>query len=196
MGLLDQIMGGGGGPQRQPGFGSTVAAGAVLALLVKAIRDHQAGQGPGERRSFDPNAAAGQGAGAPAPSGGGILSALAPGGLGALAGLAGSGGLGSLLGGLGGSGALGALISRFEQAGYGPQVSSWVGSGPNAPIQPNQVGEALGEGAVGELQQKTGLPRESLLSELAHVLPAAISQATPNGHAPNDAELHQAAGGR
>ena len=56
MGLLDGVigsMGGGGQPAQKPGLGSTVAAGVVLALLVKGVRSYQQshGQAPGETRS-------------------------------------------------------------------------------------------------------------------------------------------------
>ncbi|HSV03967.1 MAG TPA: YidB family protein [Phenylobacterium sp.] len=184
MGLLDSMLGG-GQPQRKPGIGDTVAAGVVLALLVKAIRQHQASQAaagqPG--RSFDPGAPNAQ----PQAASGGLL-----GGLGGL--LAGGGGLGGLLGGLGGAGALGALVSRFQQSGHGQQVGSWVGEGPNQPIAPHEVGQVLGDDTLNALQQKTGLSRQDLLSQLAHELPQAISAATPEGRVPqSDEELHAAA---
>jgi uncharacterized protein YidB (DUF937 family) len=184
MGLLDQMMGG-GHAQRRPGLGDTVAAGVVLALLVKAIRAHQAHQAsaPAQGRSFDPAAQAqAQGGGM---GGGGLL-----GGLGGLLG-GGGGGLGGLLGGLGGAGALGSLIGRFQQNGYGQQVQSWVSPGPNQSIAPEQVGQVLGEDTLNQLQQQTGLPRHELLAQIAHELPEAINQATPAGRAPSDDELHE-----
>lgn len=183
MGLLDGVLGGlGGQPQRQPGLGGTVAAGVILALLVKGVREYQASHGgaPGQGRSFDPQAQAG------APAGGGL------GGL--LGSLGGAGGLGGLLSGLGGAGALGALVDRFHQKGFGQQAGSWVGTDANQPIAPHEVGEVLGEDTLSQLQQRTGLSRENLLAELARELPQAISAATPQGRLPsNDAELHQVA---
>ncbi|MFC3069885.1 YidB family protein [Phenylobacterium soli] len=194
MGLLDQMMGAasGGHPERKPGLGSTVAAGVVLALLVKGVRQYQAshggvpGRAPTEGRTFDPGApaAAGQAGGA----GGGLLS-----GLGGILGGAG-GGLGGMIGSLGGAGALGALVSRFQQKGYGQQANSWVGSGQNATIAPHEVEDALGPEAVNALQQQTGLEKPQLLSELSRELPQAIHEATPQGRLPqDDDELHEAA---
>ena len=186
MGLLDSIVGGGGQAERRPGLGDTVAAGVVLALLVKAVRQwqatHEAPGAPG--RSFDPQA---QGAPAQPPQAAGGLGGM-------LGGLLGGGGLGGLLGGLGGAAALGALVSRFQQKGYGPQVASWIQEGQNAPIAPHQVGEALGPNVLEELEQKTGMSREQLLAELARELPQAINAATPEGRVPqSDEELHEAA---
>lgn len=204
MGLLDGMLGGamgGGRPRQGHGLGSTVAAGLVLALLVKGVRQYQASHPAGgvapPGRSFDPQAPqvpAGQ-ALMPDQGGGlgGILGSLT--GAGGLGGLLGGGGLGGLLGGLGGAGALGALISQFQQKGYGQQVNSWVSPGPNQPIAPHEVADALGEDTVQQLQQQTGLPRDALLQDLTHVLPEAVNEVTPQGRAPNDEELHQIATG-
>lgn len=192
MGLLDSILGGGGQPQRRPGMGDTLAAGVVLALLVKAVRQYQAshgGQAGASGRSFDPQA---QGQAQAPGSLGGMLGGLLGGG-----GTAGSGiggGLGSMLGGLGGAGALGSLVSQFQQKGLGEQVQSWIGSGQNQPIAPHQVESALGDQTVNALTQQTGMPRDQLLGELARELPQAIHEATPQGRLPqDDEELHAVA---
>jgi len=197
MGLLDQVLGGAGlGPQggaQRPGLGGTVAAGVVLALLVKAVRSYEASHGAmGQGRSFDPQAqsAGDRAAASPTAAQGGLGGIL--GGLGGMLG-GGGGGLGGLLGGLGGAGALGALINQFQQKGYGQQVNSWIGHGQNQPLAPTQVADALGDDTVQALQQQTGMPRESLLAELSHLLPQAISEATPQGRPPTDDELHQIA---
>jgi uncharacterized protein YidB (DUF937 family) len=183
MGLLDGVLGGGAQGGRQPGLGDTIAAGAVLALLVKAVRQYQANH-PG-------------GAGAP-PGAAAQPQPGSQGGAGGLGGLFGGmlsgGGLGGLLGSLGGAGALGALVNRFQQKGFGAQAGSWVGNGPNQPIAPHQVGDVLGDGALQELEARTGLPRDELLQELARELPQAISAATPNGRLPQDHELQQQLG--
>lgn len=189
MGILDQVLGGamGGGlgrgaAARKPGLGGTIAAGVILALLVKAARQ-QARPNPAEGRTFDPNVQH-----APAQGGGlgGIL-----GGLGGM--LGGGGGLGGILGGLGGAGALGQVVSHMQQRGYGNQVNSWVGPGHNEPIAPDQLADALGDDTVHELEQETGMPRQALLSELAQVLPQAVHEATPAGRLPADHELEQIA---
>lgn len=173
MGLLDGVIGnmtGAGRSARRPGMGSTVAAGVVLALLVKAIRNHQAGQAAGEGRSFDPQ-----------------------GSQGGLGGLLGGGGLGGLLGGLGGAGALGALVGRLQQKGLGAQVDSWVGPGRNEAVEPDQLAQALDESDLADLEQQTGMPRQALLAELAKTLPDAVNEATPQGHLPDEAELQRIA---
>lgn len=193
MGLLDGVLGnmvgGGARPRQGHSLGSTVAAGVILALLVKGVRQYQAthGQAPAPAgRSFDPQAQP-----APAPQGGGLGGIL-----GGLGGMLGGGGLGGLLGGLGGAGALGALISQFQQKGYGQQVNSWVSPGPNQAMAPHEIEDALGSETVQELQQQTGLDRQTLLADLTHVLPDAVNEATPHGRTPTDEELHQIAAGQ
>ena len=192
MGLLDGVIGSVGGTRR-PGLGSTIAAGAVLALLVKGVRSYQQSHPtPTEGRSFDPQAQAGQ-----VPAGqaqaGQVPAGQAPAGGGGLGGMLGGAGLGGVLASLGGAGALGALISQFQQKGLGSQVNSWVGQGANEPIAPEQVAHALGEDNINALQQQTGQPRETLLTELAQHLPDAVHELTPQGRLPSDGELHQIA---
>jgi uncharacterized protein YidB (DUF937 family) len=204
MGLLDGVMGSIGGDGRRPGLGSTVAAGAILALLVKGVRSYQQSHpAAGEGRSFDPGQVAqgqvteGQvvpGQIPPAQVTPAQAAAAGAGGLGGL--LGGAGGLGGLLSGLGGASALGALVGQFQQRGLGPQVSSWIGSGANQPVAPDQVAHALGEENIQALQQQTGTPREALLTELAQHLPDAVHQLTPQGRLPDDDELHQIAQGQ
>jgi len=151
---------------------------------VKGVRSYQKSHpAPSEGRSFDPGVPGGRPQAAPV--GGGEPA----GGLGGMLG----GGLGGLLSGLGGAGALGALVSHLQQKGLGPQVNSWIGTGHNQPVAPDQVANALGEDNLRQLEQQTGLPRQSLLSELSEHLPDAVNELTPQGRLPDDGELHQIA---
>jgi uncharacterized protein YidB (DUF937 family) len=96
-----------------------------------------------------------------------------------------------LLGQLVGSGAGGAaggglqsLIGQLESAGLGNVVNSWVGSGPNQPIAPEQLAQALPPEQVQSMAQQAGTTPEALLQMLAHALPHAVDHATPNGEVP------------
>ena len=51
---------------------------------------------------------------------------------------------GGLLGGLSG------LLQSFQQSGHGGIMNSWIGSGQNQPITPDQLHQALGPQAVDE----------------------------------------------
>ncbi|MGR4868553.1 YidB family protein [Variovorax sp. LARHSF232] len=136
----------------------------------------------------------------PGGAGGGLegLGALAGlGGLDALLGGSGGGGAGgvnaggSLAGALGGllandgqMGGLGGLVSKFEQAGMGDVIGSWVGNGANQQISPDQVQGALGNDAISGMASKLGINAQTLLPLLASVLPLLINQLTPQGKVP------------
>ncbi|HTQ80599.1 MAG TPA: YidB family protein [Thermoanaerobaculia bacterium] len=86
----------------------------------------------------------------------------------------------ALLGNQGSGGAAG-LVQLFEQQGLGHLVSSWIGTGQNLPISPQQVESVLGSGRLAELAQKAGIPPETASTVLASVLPNLIDRLTPTG---------------
>ncbi len=88
-------------------------------------------------------------------------------------------------------GGLSDLIGRLTAGGAAPQVNSWVGPGQNQPIQPGQLGGALGQQTLNELSQRTGISQQELLNQLALVLPQLINSLTPRGRVPTVAELDQ-----
>ena len=65
-----------------------------------------------------------------------------------------AGALGGLLANNGSLGGLGGLVSKFEQAGMGDVIGSWIGKGDNAPISGNQLGDVLGGDAISGIASK------------------------------------------
>ncbi|MGO4393605.1 YidB family protein [Variovorax sp. M-6] len=122
------------------------------------------------------------------PQGGGGLGDLgallggAGGSAGNLGGLAGA--LGGLLANNGEVGGLGGLVSKFEQAGMGDVIGSWVGKGDNAPISGGQLQDVLGSDAIAGIAQKLGINSATLLPMLAALLPTLIDHLTPKGQVP------------
>jgi len=104
------------------------------------------------------------------------------GGMGDLGGLAGA--LGGLLANNGSAGGLGGLVSKFEQAGMGDVIGSWIGKGENQPVSDGQLQDALGSDVVSGLAQKLGINTTTLLPMLATLLPMLIDRLTPRGEAP------------
>ena len=109
------------------------------------------------------------------------------------------GGQGGVLGNLGGllsgasagsvlSGGLGDLVERFKQNGQGQAADSWVKTGPNQQLGPDQLEQAIGPDVLNTLSQQTGLSREELLSRLTRELPAAVDKFTPDGRLPTEDE--------
>ena len=103
--------------------------------------------------------------------------------LGNLGGLLGGASAGSVL-----SGGLRDLIERFKQNGQGQAADSWVRTGPNQPLAPHQLEQAIGPDVLNTLSQQTGLSREELLSRLTRELPAAVDKFTPEGRLPTEDE--------
>lgn len=99
------------------------------------------------------------------------------------------GGLGGLLGGGANagsilSGGLGELLERFKQSGEGETAESWVKSGPNRPVAPEQLERAIGQDVIAKLVHETGLSRDELMSRLTRNLPDAVDRYTPDGRLP------------
>jgi len=116
-------------------------------------------------------------------TGGGSQGSQGGGALGNLGGLLSGASVGSVL-----SGGLRDLIERFKQNGQGTAVDSWVKTGPNQPVGPEQLQQAIGPDVLNTLSQQTGLSREELLSRLTRELPAAVDKFTPDGRLPNEDE--------
>ncbi len=96
----------------------------------------------------------------------------------------GGGGLGGLLGG-----GLSELLESFRQQGQGEVAESWVGTGPNKQIAPDQLEQAIGPDVLATLTQQTGLSREEILSRLSTTLPEAVDKFTPDGRLPDTTDL-------
>ena len=103
--------------------------------------------------------------------------------LGKLGGMLGGASAGSVL-----SGGLGQLIDRFRQSGHGQAADSWVSTGPNQELAPDQLERAIGPDVLSTLSEQTGLSREELLARLTRELPAAVDKFTPAGRLPTEEE--------
>ena len=94
------------------------------------------------------------------------------------------------VGGMGGMGAqgggLGDLVAGFQRAGLGHIADSWIGTGANHPVSPDQLRNVLGEDRVRDMADQTGMDQSSLLSQLAQHLPKAVDGMTPNGRLPDE----------
>lgn len=99
-----------------------------------------------------------------------------------------SGGLSSLLGGLLANnselGGLGGLAEKFNQAGMGDVIGSWIGKGENLPISAEQIASVLGSGPLGNIASQLGIDPAQASAQLSQLLPGLIDQLTPNGTLP------------
>ena len=76
------------------------------------------------------------------------------------------------------------IVNEFEKNGLGATVSSWVGTGPNQPISPNEVHKALGPDLLQQLSKKSGLSVQDLTQKLSQILPQTVDTLTPDGMVP------------
>lgn len=90
---------------------------------------------------------------------------------------------GGLLGGLGG------LLDKLRNGGLGEAADSWVGTGQNKPVQPGQLGSALGQQTISDLARRAGMSEQELLQQLSQVLPGVVDKMTPNGQVPNLSQI-------
>jgi uncharacterized protein YidB (DUF937 family) len=86
-------------------------------------------------------------------------------------------------------GGLDVLINQFRQNGLEDVINSWIGTGQNQPISPNELRQALGPNKVNDLSREAGAPQDDLLSQLSRYLPGVIDKLTPNGQIPSQSDL-------
>lgn len=81
-------------------------------------------------------------------------------------------------------GGLDGLLDRLSQAGHGDVADSWVSSGENRQLTPQQLERALDPDTIDELARRSGLSRDELLRQLSQHLPATVDRLTPQGRRP------------
>jgi uncharacterized protein YidB (DUF937 family) len=80
------------------------------------------------------------------------------------------------------------LKSKFQASGFGKKIDSWIGTGANEPITADEVKQGIGQDAIDEIAQATGMSSDDVAEELSRELPRAVDAATPTG------EITQTAG--
>lgn len=90
----------------------------------------------------------------------------------------------SLLSDNGQTGGLNGLVERFQEAGLGHIIGSWIGPGQNLPISGEQIRQALGNGSLEQISEETGLTQDETANHLSEMLPQLVDRLTPDGMAP------------
>ncbi|MBX9832813.1 MAG: YidB family protein, partial [Burkholderiaceae bacterium] len=81
-------------------------------------------------------------------------------------------------------GGLPGLMAKFQQAGLGNVISSWLSTGPNQAISGEQLSNVLGSGPLSQIASQLGVGPGAAAGQLAQVLPGLIDQLSPRGEAP------------
>ncbi|RZJ62103.1 MAG: DUF937 domain-containing protein [Acidovorax sp.] len=81
-------------------------------------------------------------------------------------------------------GGLPGLMAKFQQAGLGNVIASWLGSGPNQAISGEQLSQVLGSGPLSQIAAQLGVGSGAAAGQLAQVLPGLVDHLSPQGQAP------------
>lgn len=91
-------------------------------------------------------------------------------------------------------GGISGLMQKFQSAGMGDVMASWVGTGPNKPVTPAALQQVLDPATVKAIADKTGLPIEQLMAQASQHLPQMVDGLTPNGQIPQSQDALLQAG--
>ena len=86
-----------------------------------------------------------------------------------------------------GGGGLDGLVRQFEQGGLGELVASWIGTGRNLPVSPEQLSGVLGEERLRQFAPLLGVSQGDAALQLSNVLPQVVDRLTPDGRLPDTA---------
>lgn len=81
-------------------------------------------------------------------------------------------------------GGLAGLVEKFNQAGMGNIINSWIGSGEKLPISGEQISSVLGSSVIGNIATQLGIDPAQVSNQISQVLPGLINKLTPGGVAP------------
>jgi uncharacterized protein YidB (DUF937 family) len=85
-------------------------------------------------------------------------------------------------------GGLAAVLQQLEAKGLGQVAQSWVGTGANQSVTPDQLKNALGADWIQQLAARVGVSPDVISSHLAEILPKIVDRLTPDGRVPVAAE--------
>jgi uncharacterized protein YidB (DUF937 family) len=84
-----------------------------------------------------------------------------------------------------GNSGVAAIVSKFTAAGLGSQAQSWVGTGANAPVTAEHIGQVFSQDQIDTWAAEAQTTPAAISRVLAEALPHAVDQATPAGQIPS-----------
>ncbi len=82
------------------------------------------------------------------------------------------------------------LLQNFQKNGLGDIISSWVGTGKNQAISPQQVQQGIGQETLQRMAAQSGTTVENTSARLADLLPQLVDKLTPGGEVPDNNSLN------
>jgi uncharacterized protein YidB (DUF937 family) len=89
----------------------------------------------------------------------------------------------------GAGGGLGGIVSSLQSGGLGDAVSSWLGSGDNLAVAPDQLAAALGPEKVSQFADQAGISGSEAGVLLSGLLPQIVDKLSPDGALPDSGGL-------
>jgi uncharacterized protein YidB (DUF937 family) len=84
------------------------------------------------------------------------------------------------------NGGIQGILAKLQQAGYGQQAQSWIGTGANLPIDSRAVQQVFGQGQLGQIAQQLGISPDQASDGVSQMLPQVVDQMTPAGQIPEN----------
>ncbi len=81
-------------------------------------------------------------------------------------------------------GGLSGMVAQFHRQGLGETINSWISTGANQSISPDQLQQVLGSDAMTQLATKVGMTPQELSAKLSTILPEIVNKMTPAGVVP------------
>lgn len=95
----------------------------------------------------------------------------------------------------GAGGGLDDIVGALQSGGLGDAVSSWLGSGDNVAVAPEQLKSALGDDNISKFAEQAGVSGSEASALLAGLLPQIVDKLSPDGQLPDSGGLDSMLGG-
>jgi uncharacterized protein YidB (DUF937 family) len=82
---------------------------------------------------------------------------------------------------------LSGLLNNAQSQGIGNIVQSWIGTGANQSIAPQQVQTLIGQDRLTQIAARAGIPATVAGAALSRILPVLVDKLTPQGRLPQAA---------
>ena len=92
------------------------------------------------------------------------------------------------------NGGLEGILGKLREGGLSQQADSWVGTGENMNISPDQLQQVFGSSTISDLASRLGMSEQQAGSEMAQLLPELINHLTPEGQVPENSNEEIAQG--
>jgi uncharacterized protein YidB (DUF937 family) len=83
-------------------------------------------------------------------------------------------------------GGLDGMANTLREKGLADAVHSWIGTGKNDTVTPQQMHDAIGTQKMDELAQQSGMTRDQVAGELSTALPEVMNRLSPQGKLPSE----------